>query len=39
MCDLNGHMSQGMEVGRLHVLDNKSSMQASGEYHPFVRDL
>lgn len=32
-------MSQSIEVGRLHVLDNKSSIQASGEYYPFVSDL
>ena len=28
-----------MEVGRLHVLDNRSSTQASREYYPFVSDL
>ena len=32
-------MSQRMEVGRLHVLDLKSSIQASGDYHPFASDL
>lgn len=28
-----------MDVGRLHVLDYRNSIQASREYNPFVSDL
>lgn len=38
-CNLSGHRSQSMDFGSLHVLDKRSSIQASREYNPFLDDL